>query len=131
MRSRVRIPLAPLGNVACTPLCQCLSEDTGKCWSILSDIYARGNKRSHTGGKSVTCHECHTLHGQYNTIRYETIRYDTMRYDTIVYAIILIRYHAIPNDTMRCEARRCDAMQYNTIQYNTIQYNTMQYNGEI
>ena len=29
--------------------------DTESRWFLLSDVYARGSKRSHTGGKCVTC----------------------------------------------------------------------------
>ena len=29
--------------------------DTKSRWSLLSSVYARGSKRSHTGGKCVTC----------------------------------------------------------------------------
>ena len=29
--------------------------DTKSRWSLLSGVYARGSKRSHTGGKCVTC----------------------------------------------------------------------------
>ena len=25
------------------------------CWFLLSDVYAKGSKRSHTGGKCVSC----------------------------------------------------------------------------
>ena len=28
-------------------------------WSLLSGVYARGSKRSHTGGKCVNCHGLH------------------------------------------------------------------------
>ena len=35
--------------------CLCLSEETKSWWSLLSGVYARGSKRSHTGGKCVTC----------------------------------------------------------------------------
>ena len=39
----------------CSPhICLCLS-DTKSRWSLLSGVYARGSKRSHTGGKCVTC----------------------------------------------------------------------------
>ena len=43
----------------CSPhICLCLSEETLKSrWSLLSGVYARGSKRSHTGGKCVTCSE--------------------------------------------------------------------------
>ena len=30
-------------------------------WSLLSGVYARGSKRSLTGGKSVTCRGLHIL----------------------------------------------------------------------
>ena len=33
------------------------------CWSILSGVYARGSKTSHTGGKCVTCRRLHILPG--------------------------------------------------------------------
>ena len=36
-------------------ICLCLSEETKSRWSRLSGVYARGSKRSHTGGKCVTC----------------------------------------------------------------------------
>ena len=36
-------------------ICRCLSEETKSRWSLLSGVYARGSKRSHTGGKCVTC----------------------------------------------------------------------------
>ena len=29
--------------------------DTKSRWSLLSGVYARGSKKSHTGGKCVTC----------------------------------------------------------------------------
>ena len=35
--------------------------DTKGRWSLLSGVYARGSKRSHTGGKCVTCHGLHIL----------------------------------------------------------------------
>ena len=40
-----------------TPHLTCLSEETLKAGGplILSGVYARGSKRSHTGGKCVTC----------------------------------------------------------------------------
>ena len=42
--------------ISFTPLCQCLfGRDTKSRWSLLSGAYARGSKRSHTGGKCVTC----------------------------------------------------------------------------
>ena len=37
-------------------ICLCLLEGTLKSsWSLLSGVYARGSKRSYTGGKCVTC----------------------------------------------------------------------------
>ena len=37
-------------------ICLCLSEETLKAdGPFLSGVYARGSKRSHTGGKRVTC----------------------------------------------------------------------------
>ena len=33
--------------------------DTKSHWSLLSSVYARGSKISHTGGKCVTCHGLH------------------------------------------------------------------------
>ena len=38
--------------------------DTKIRWSLLSGVYARGSKRSHTGGNGVTCHGLHVLPGQ-------------------------------------------------------------------
>ena len=39
----------------------CLSDDTKSRWSLLSGVYARGSKRSHTGGKCITCLGLHIL----------------------------------------------------------------------
>ena len=36
------------------PTFACLSEETKSRWSLLSGVYARGSKISHTGGKCVT-----------------------------------------------------------------------------
>ena len=33
-------------------------------WTLLSGVYARGSKISHTGGKCVTCRRHHILPGQ-------------------------------------------------------------------
>ena len=44
-----------------TPHCLRLSEDTVSRWSLLSGVYARESKKSHTGGKYVTCHGLHIL----------------------------------------------------------------------
>ena len=45
--------------ISFTPLCQCLSEETKTRWSLLSGVYARGSKISHTGGDCVTCRGLH------------------------------------------------------------------------
>ena len=38
----------------------CVSDEILKSrWSLLSGVYARGSKRSHTGGKCVTCRGLH------------------------------------------------------------------------
>ena len=40
----------------CSPhICLSFGRDTKSRWSLLSGVYARGSKRSHTGGKCVTC----------------------------------------------------------------------------
>ena len=64
--SRVRIPLRPLGNFGnflYPTLPECFGSYT-KSLSLLSGVYARGSKRSHTGGNCVTCRGLHTLPGQ-------------------------------------------------------------------
>ena len=38
--------------------------DTKSRWSLLSGVYARGSKISHTGGKCVTCRGLRILPGQ-------------------------------------------------------------------
>ena len=56
--SRVRIPLRPLGNFGnflYPTLPVSFGRDTKRRWSLLSGVYARGSKISHTGGKCVTC----------------------------------------------------------------------------
>ena len=35
--------------------------DSKSRWSLLSGVYARGSKRSHSGGKCVTCRGLHIL----------------------------------------------------------------------
>ena len=52
--------------ISFTPLCLCLSEvsDSKSRRSLLSRVYARGSKRSHTGDKCVTCRGLHILPGQ-------------------------------------------------------------------
>ena len=46
------------------PTYACLSEDTKSRWYLLSGVYARGSKRSHTGGKCVTCSGLANSRGQ-------------------------------------------------------------------
>ena len=59
VRSRVQAWIIRCKNLAlyigdCESLC--LSDETVKSrWSLLSGVYARGSKISHTGGKCVTC----------------------------------------------------------------------------
>ena len=36
-------------------ICLSFGRDTKSWWSLLFGAYARGSKRSHTGGKCVTC----------------------------------------------------------------------------
>ena len=43
-------PFRKLGNLPVS-----FVRDTKSRWSILSGVYARGSKKSHTGGKCVTC----------------------------------------------------------------------------
>ena len=60
-RSAVRFPDQAHGMIRdCVYLC--LSDETLKSrWSLLSGVYARGSKRSRTGGKCVTCRGLHIL----------------------------------------------------------------------
>ena len=44
-----------LGNFVYVTLPVSFGRDTKSRWSLLSGVYARGSKRSHTGGKCVTC----------------------------------------------------------------------------
>ena len=44
-----------LGNFVHLTLPVCFGRDTKSRWSLLSGVYARGSKISHTGGKCVTC----------------------------------------------------------------------------
>ena len=44
-----------LGNFVHLTLPVSFGRDTKSRWSLLSSVYARGSKRSHTGGKCVTC----------------------------------------------------------------------------
>ena len=49
-------PFRNLGNyVHFNNLTVSFGRDTKSRWSLLSGVYARGNKRSHTAGKCVTC----------------------------------------------------------------------------
>ena len=43
--------------------------DTNSRWSFLSGVYARGSKRSHTGGKCVTCSGLKNSHWTLNTLQ--------------------------------------------------------------
>ena len=54
----VQFHLLPFRNLAIsfTPhLPVAFGRNTKSRWSLLSGVYARGSKRSHTGGKFVTC----------------------------------------------------------------------------
>ena len=44
-----------LGNFVHPHLSVSFGRDTKSWWSLLSGVYARGSKRSHTGGKCVIC----------------------------------------------------------------------------
>ena len=45
-----------LRQVVSPKICLCLSEETlNSRWSLQCSVYAMGSKRSHTGGKCVTC----------------------------------------------------------------------------
>ena len=59
MWTRVLVHLLPfrnLGNFIRSTLPVSFGRDT---WSCLPGVYARRNKRSHTGGQCVTCHGLH------------------------------------------------------------------------
>ena len=47
--------VSKLGNFFTPHLPVSFGRDTKSRWSLLSGVYARGSKRSHTGGKCVTC----------------------------------------------------------------------------
>ena len=49
------LPFQNLGNFVHPTLPVSIGRDTKSRWSLLPGVYARGSKRSHTGGKSVTC----------------------------------------------------------------------------
>ena len=48
-------PFRNLGNFVHLTLPVSFGRDTKSRWSLLYGVYARGTKRSHTGGKYVTC----------------------------------------------------------------------------
>ena len=47
--------VSKLSNFVHLTLPVSFGRDTKSQWSLLSGVYARGSKRSHTGGKCVTC----------------------------------------------------------------------------
>ena len=49
------LPFQNLGNFVHPTLPVSFGTDTKSSWSLLPGVYARGSKRSHTGGKCVTC----------------------------------------------------------------------------
>ena len=52
-----QLPFQNLGKFVHPTLLVSFGRDTKSCWSLLPGVYARGrgSKRSHTGGKCVTC----------------------------------------------------------------------------
>ena len=48
-------PFRNLGNFVHVSLPVSFGRDTKSRWSLLSGVYAGGSKRSHTGGRCVTC----------------------------------------------------------------------------
>ena len=57
-RSKVQnhlLPFQNLGKFVHPTLLVSFGRDTKSRWSLLPGVYARGSKRSHTGGKCVTC----------------------------------------------------------------------------
>ena len=57
-RDRVQnhlLPFQNLGKFVHPTLLVSFGRDTKSRWSLLPGVYARGSKRSHTGGKCVTC----------------------------------------------------------------------------
>ena len=48
-------PFRNLGDFVRPTLPVSFGRDTKSRWSLLSGVYGRGSKRSHTGGKCVTC----------------------------------------------------------------------------
>ena len=57
--------LGNLGKFIYPTLPVSFGRDTKRCWSLLSGVYARGSKRSHTVGKCVTYRGLHILPVQY------------------------------------------------------------------
>ena len=53
--------LRNFGNSVYPALPVSFGRDTESCQSLLSGVYARGSKISHTGGKCVTCRGLHIL----------------------------------------------------------------------
>ena len=49
------VSIRNLGNFVHLILSESFERDTKSRWSLLSGVYARGSKRSHTGGKYITC----------------------------------------------------------------------------
>ena len=49
------LPFQNLGKFVHPTLLVSFGRDTKSRWSLLPGVYARGSKRSHTGGKCVTC----------------------------------------------------------------------------
>ena len=49
------LPFQNLGKFVHPTLLVSFGRDTKSRWSFLPGVYARGSKRSHTGGKCVTC----------------------------------------------------------------------------
>ena len=55
-RRRDLLPFRNLSHFVHPTLPLSFGRDTKHRWSLLYGVYARGNKRSHTGGKCVTCY---------------------------------------------------------------------------
>ena len=51
--------LQSLGNFFHLTLSVSFGRDSKSCWPLLPGVYARGSKRSHTGGRCVNCCELH------------------------------------------------------------------------
>ena len=57
-------PLGNFGNFLYPTLPVSFGRDSKSRWPLLSGVYARGSKISHTEGKCVTCRGLHILPGQ-------------------------------------------------------------------